>query len=96
MKGEKLFWYELSMGCVVLERLLGITWLILWTTWGSSRAVWMRAATRPDDGFEYMEYVLLYIDDILVVSHDGMVILDMMDKFFLMKEGSKGSPDICI
>eukprot|EP00978_Attheya_sp_CCMP212_P047560 scaffold422021_cov106-Attheya_sp.AAC.1 len=56
--------------------------------------VWMRAAARPDDGFEYMEYVLLYVDDVLVVSHDGMAILDKMDKFFPMKEGSKGGPDM--
>eukprot|EP00978_Attheya_sp_CCMP212_P009386 scaffold22200_cov31-Attheya_sp.AAC.1 len=57
--------------------------------------VWMRAATRPDDGFEYMAYVLLYyVDDVLVVSHDGMAILDKIDSFFPMKEGSKGSPDM--
>eukprot|EP00978_Attheya_sp_CCMP212_P033512 scaffold135409_cov57-Attheya_sp.AAC.1 len=56
--------------------------------------VWMRAATRPDDGFEYMEYVLLYVDDVLVVCHDGMAILDKMDKFFPMKASSKGSPDM--
>eukprot|EP00978_Attheya_sp_CCMP212_P021832 scaffold64169_cov51-Attheya_sp.AAC.2 len=52
--------------------------------------VWMRVATRPNDGVEYMEYVLLYVDDVLVVSHDGMAILDKMDNFFPMKEGSKG------
>jgi len=56
--------------------------------------VWMRAATRPDDGFEYMEYVLLYVDDVLVVSHDGMAILDKIDSFFPMKPDSKGSPDM--
>eukprot|EP00978_Attheya_sp_CCMP212_P021100 scaffold61252_cov61-Attheya_sp.AAC.3 len=57
--------------------------------------IWLlRAATRPDDGFEYMEYVLLYVDDVLVVSHDGMSILDKVDRFFPMNEGSKGSPDM--
>jgi hypothetical protein len=30
--------------------------------------VWYRAASKPD-GFEYYEYVLAYVDDILVLSH---------------------------
>ena len=30
--------------------------------------VWMRPATKPD-GEEYYEYVLVYVDDILAISH---------------------------
>jgi hypothetical protein len=30
---------------------------------------WMRPATKPN-GFEYCEYMLVYVDDILVASHD--------------------------
>ena len=56
--------------------------------------LWYRPATRKDDGHEYMEYVLLYVDDILVVSHDGMMILDKIDRFFPMKPDSKGDPDM--
>ena len=36
--------------------------------------VWMRAATKPD-GVEYFEYVLLYVDDCLVISHKPVEIL---------------------
>eukprot|EP00978_Attheya_sp_CCMP212_P005090 scaffold11251_cov50-Attheya_sp.AAC.1 len=87
------------MGCVVPARLLGNHKADCMDNLGfklcsADQDVWMCAATRPNDGFEYMEYVLLYVDDVLVVSHDGMAILDKMDKFFRMKEGSKGSPDI--
>ena len=36
--------------------------------------VWMRAATKTN-GVEYFEYVLLYVDDCLVISHKPEVIL---------------------
>jgi Reverse transcriptase (RNA-dependent DNA polymerase) len=32
--------------------------------------VWMMPKTREDDSFEYYSYVLMYVDDILMVSHD--------------------------
>jgi hypothetical protein len=56
--------------------------------------LWMKASTRPDDGFEYYTYVLLYVDDVLVVSHDGMAVLDEIDRYFPMKPTSKGDPDL--
>jgi hypothetical protein len=56
--------------------------------------LWFRPETRPDDGFEYYTYVLLYVDDILAVSHDGMAVLDQIDRFFPMKAASKGDPDL--
>ena len=34
------------------------------------------------------------MDDILAISHDAMTALDRMDKFFMMKKGSIGYPDI--
>ena len=48
----------------------------------------------PDDGFEYYEHVLLYVDNSLAISHDAMAALDQMDNFFVMKKGSIGYPDI--
>jgi hypothetical protein len=32
--------------------------------------VWFRPATKPC-GFQYYEYVLVYVDDLLVLSHQG-------------------------
>ena len=56
--------------------------------------LWFKAQVRPNDGFEYYEYVLLYVDDSLGISHDAMDALDQMDKFFMMRKGSIGDPDI--
>jgi len=50
--------------------------------------LWMRAEVRPCDGFEYYAYVLLYVDDVLVVHHDAT------DVLLKMKPGSIGDPDI--
>ena len=56
--------------------------------------LWFKAQVYPDDDFEYYEYVLLYVEDSLAISHDAMAALDRMDKFFMMKKGYIGDPDI--
>ena len=56
--------------------------------------LWCRQATRPDDGFKYYEYVLLYVDDSLAISHDATSVLEQLDKYFQMKPWSIGDPDI--
>jgi hypothetical protein len=56
--------------------------------------VWFRADTRPDDGFQYYSYMLLYVDDILAIHHNATTIINEVDKFFKMKSGSVGDPDI--
>jgi hypothetical protein len=56
--------------------------------------VWMRPALKPD-GSEYYEYVLLYTDDVLVVSTDCDTILrGGIGKYFELKEESIGPPKI--
>ena len=56
--------------------------------------LWFRLGTRPDDGFKYYKYVLLYVDDCLAISHDATSVLKQLDKYFQMKPGSIGDPDI--
>ena len=56
--------------------------------------LWMKRMVRPDDGFEYYAYVLLYVDDVLAISHDSEITIREIDKFFPMKDGSVGDPDI--
>lgn len=56
--------------------------------------LWMKRSKRPDDGVEYYSYVLLYVDDVLAISHNATAVLNELDKFFMMKPGSIGDPDI--
>ena len=54
--------------------------------------VWMRAATKPN-GVDYFEYVLLYVDDCLVISHKPESILrEEIGRYFTLKEASIGPP----
>ena len=55
--------------------------------------LWLKAETRPTDGFKYYSYILLYVDDILVIHHDGMAALKSVDKYFRLKPDSIGDPD---
>jgi len=59
--------------------------------------VWYRKAIRHDDnGNEeiYYEYLLLYTDDCLCVSHKGKEALMQIDEFFKLKRDSIGPPKI--
>ena len=54
--------------------------------------VWRRAATKQN-GEKYHEYVLLYVDDCLVVSYKPEAILrKAIGKHFQLKEESIGPP----
>jgi Reverse transcriptase (RNA-dependent DNA polymerase) len=54
--------------------------------------VWMRTATKPN-GFKYYEYLLVYVDDILSVSHQPLKTMEALAKLYRLKEGSVGPPD---
>ena len=54
--------------------------------------VWMRPATKSD-GSKYWEYVLLYVDDVLIISEHGEAVLrGEIGKHFKLKEESIGPP----
>ena len=54
--------------------------------------VWLRAETRPSDGFKYYAYCLMYVDDILSIHHDAKSIIYQIDKYFKIKPDSIGEP----
>ena len=57
--------------------------------------VWYKGHdTRPEDGFRYYSYILLYVNDVLCINHDAQTELLRIDKFFKMKDGLIGDPDI--
>jgi hypothetical protein len=53
--------------------------------------VWIRAAFKPD-GFEYYEMVLVYVDDILHLSHDIKPTMAALKKLYELKPESCGPP----
>jgi hypothetical protein len=53
--------------------------------------VWMRQSQKPS-GFKYWEYVLCYVDDVLVISHEPQIIVEAIGKHVALKEGSVASP----
>ena len=54
--------------------------------------VWMSPAVG-DDGCDYYEYILLYVDDVLVVSEHPKDCLRQLIKYFTLKPGSVGAPN---
>ena len=56
--------------------------------------VWMQEAVKTD-GTQYWEYVLLYVDDCLVVSENGEKVLrNEIGKYFTLKEASIGPTNV--
>jgi len=47
--------------------------------------VWMRAASKSN-GFPYYEHLLVYVDNLLILSHDPKPILTCIEKFYRLKE----------
>ena len=55
--------------------------------------IWMRPAIKSD-GSKCYEYVLLYVDDALVISENAESILrNGLGRYFELKEESVGTPD---
>lgn len=48
--------------------------------------VWYREAMKAD-GFQYYEYVLVYVDDLLVISHQGEKTMKALEEFYRLKDG---------
>ena len=53
--------------------------------------VWMKPATTPD-GFKYYEYILVYVDDLLIISHQAMLIVNTLKSQYRLKEDEVGKP----
>jgi hypothetical protein len=53
--------------------------------------VWMRPA-KKEDGFQYYEYILTYVDDCLVVSHNPKQIVDTLQDEYKYRLKDVGPP----
>ena len=56
--------------------------------------LWFKEETRPYDGAKYYEYLLLYVDDSLVINHAVDTSLNELDHFFKIKTGSIEDPNM--
>ena len=57
--------------------------------------VWRRPAVK-EDSFEYYEYVLCYVDDILAISHKARDMLKAIQTIFKLKDDRIEPPDMCL
>jgi hypothetical protein len=64
-----------------------------WESCKADHDIWFKPKVRKDDGHQYYAYCLLYVDDILMVHHDGVKALREIDHFFKMKPNLIGDPD---
>ena len=55
--------------------------------------VWRQPAVKPD-GFEYYEYILCYVDDLLAISHDAEKVLKSVQDTFKFKDDKIDKPDV--
>ena len=53
--------------------------------------IWFRAAEKPDKT-EYYEYILVYVDDLLIVSHQADTILQILEEHFKYRLKDVGPP----
>ena len=54
--------------------------------------VWYRPAVKPN-GFEYNEYVLIFVEDIINISHDTKATMEKLGTLYQLKPGIVGPPD---
>lgn len=54
--------------------------------------VWIKPAVKPN-AFEYYDMILVYVDDILHISHDTKPLMDAIGNIYRLKEGSVGTPE---
>ena len=55
--------------------------------------VWMKAETKPN-GSKYYSYILVYVDDILIVSHDPTKYMAQLQDAYYVKPDSIKFPDL--
>ena len=52
-----------------------------------------RRANIKDDGFKYYEYLLVYVDDVLIISHNPMKHLEAIQSHYELNPASIGPPN---
>ena len=58
--------------------------------------LWMSPTNRLRDGFEYYEYILIYVENDLTIGNDPTEVLQKTCKNFVLKSGSLSNLNIYI
>ena len=56
--------------------------------------VWMKPMVRLEDGFDYYAYILIYVDNVMVIHHDADSVLQRIYKYVKLDPSSIGYPEI--
>ena len=49
---------------------------------------------KKSNGMEYHKILLVYVDDIMIVSHEPQVMIDKIGEIYEIKEGSSRPPEM--
>ena len=82
-----------SSGAAFRALLVGTLYDIGFVPTRADPDVWRRPAVK-EDGFEYYEYVLCYVDDILAISHKAKDALKAVQAIFKLKDDRIEPPDM--
>ena len=55
--------------------------------------LWMNPMMRPEYGFNYYTYVLMYMDDVMVIHNGAEIGLQQIDNYFKLNPISIGDPE---
>ena len=82
-----------SSGAAFRNHLADCMEMMGYTSCMADRDVWMKKFQKSDKSW-YWGYMLMYVDDALCINADSISQLNRLDRYFKMKEGSIGDPDI--
>ena len=86
-------WYGLKRSGARWHAMLSQTMIdMTYTRCKADHDVWYRPAVKPN-GFEYYEYVLISVDNIINISHDTKATMETIVTLYQLKPGSVGPPD---
>jgi Reverse transcriptase (RNA-dependent DNA polymerase) len=80
-----------SSGARWREHLAGTLREFGFTSCKADPDIWMRPKSKAN-GDAYWEYVLVYVDDILCISHEPQNVMDLLASKYKLKDGSVGEP----
>ena len=86
-------WYGLKSSGASWHAMLSQTMMDMkYTRCKADHDIWYRPRFKPN-GFDYYEYLLIFVDDILNISHDTKATMETLGTIYQLKHGSVGPPD---